>query len=145
MKGGVQTLLYCRCGKGKVRTHGLCKICYTLKLHDAKYFGGLREVVLKRDGYCCRVCGASGHGKRAIVVHHRVKGLSLLHLMISLCPACHAKVGKTKAALSRMPPLLLMLWREQHPDGHEQTLLDFNVRNATVATMPLFADDRAGN
>jgi hypothetical protein len=24
-----------------------------------------------------------------------------------------------------MPPLLLELWREQHPEGHEQTLLNF--------------------
>jgi hypothetical protein len=24
------------------------------------------------------------------------------------------------------PPLLLLLWREQHPEGHEQTYIDFN-------------------
>jgi hypothetical protein len=47
--------------------------------------------------------------------------------MISLCPGCHAKVGRTKAVLSQMPALLLELWREQHPLGHEQTALDFNV------------------
>jgi hypothetical protein len=34
--------------------------------------------------------------------------------MISLCPGCHAKVGRTKAVLSQMPALLLELWREQH-------------------------------
>jgi hypothetical protein len=33
--------------------------------------------------------------------------------------------------LSQMPPLLLELWREQHPEGHEQTALDF--RKAGVA------------
>jgi hypothetical protein len=27
--------------------------------------------------------------------------------------------------LSQMPPLLLELWREQHPEGHEQTVLEF--------------------
>ncbi len=142
MKGGVQTLLYCRCGKGKVRTNGMCKICYTLRLHDAKYFNGLREVVLKREGYCCRVCSASGLGKRAIGVHHRVPGVSLLPLMISLCSGCHAKVTRTKAVLSAMPPLLLQLWREQHPEGHEQTLLDFNTGVAAAATIPLFADGK---
>jgi hypothetical protein len=47
--------------------------------------------------------------------------------MISLCPGCHAKVGRTKVVLSQMPPLLLELWREQHPLGHEQTALDFNA------------------
>ena len=49
----------------------------------------------------------------------------VLNLMISLCPGCHAKVHQTKAVLSQMPPLLLELWREQHPKGHEQTALDF--------------------
>jgi hypothetical protein len=46
-------------------------------------------------------------------------------LMISLCPGCHAKVHRTIAVLSAMPPLLLELWREQHPDGHEQVMLAF--------------------
>jgi hypothetical protein len=27
-----------------------------------------------------------------------------------------------------MPPLLLKLWREQHPEGHEQVQLDFTSR-----------------
>jgi hypothetical protein len=31
---------------------------------------------------------------------------------------------------SQMPPLLLQLWREQHPEGHEQTKLDFSGRPA---------------
>ena len=123
----------------------MCKLCYNLKLHDIKYFNGLREAVLKRDGYSCRVCGASGHGKRAIVVHHRVPSVSSLHLMISLCPACHAKVTKTKTVLAAMPPLLLLLWREQHPDGHEQTQLGFDARDAATATLHLFTDDRAEN
>ncbi|MGI4756604.1 MAG: HNH endonuclease [Janthinobacterium lividum] len=104
--------------------HGLCPTYYTLKRQDADYFGGLREQVLERDGYACRVCGAPGRRKRSIVVHHRVPGKSVLNLMISLCPACHAKVSRTKAALRAMPPLLLELWREQHPEGHEQIALD---------------------
>jgi hypothetical protein len=28
-------------------------------------FGDLREAVLQRDGYCCRVCGTSGRRKRS--------------------------------------------------------------------------------
>jgi hypothetical protein len=51
--------------------------------------------------------------------------------MISLCPGCHAKVHRTKAVLSQMPPLLLELWREQHPNGHEQTALEFRSTGAT--------------
>jgi hypothetical protein len=48
--------------------------------------------------------------------------------MISLCPGCHAKVERTKMVLSEMNPLLLMLWRERHPTGHEQVMLDFELR-----------------
>jgi len=29
-----------------------------------------------------------------------------------------------------MPPLLLELWREQHPEGHEQTVLKFKRAGA---------------
>jgi hypothetical protein len=56
-----------------------------------------------------------------------------------------AKVHRTKAVLSRMSPLLLELWREQHPNGHEQTMLDFKVRGAAARKVPLFAEDRGGN
>ncbi len=79
-------------------------------------------------------------GKRSITVHHRVPGKSVLHLMISLCPACHNKVHRTKAVLSAMPPLLSQLWREQHPHGHEQTALNFNVQQARAEVVPLFVE-----
>ena len=72
----------------------------------------------------CRVCDASGCEKRSIIVHHRVPGKSVLNLMLSLCPGCRAKIHRTKAVLSAMPPLLLELWREQHPKGHEQVQLN---------------------
>ena len=106
---------------------GLCAVCYTLRRQDEAYFGGLRESVLTRDGYACRVCGASGRGKRLITVHHRVPGRSVLRLMISLCPGCHAKVHRTHVGRSMMAPLLLELWREEHPRGHEQPALDFGA------------------
>ena len=138
MKRAVQRALYCRCGNLKVLAHGMCATCYTLKRQDEEYFGGLREKVLERDGYRCRVCDASGRDKRSIVVHHRVPGVSLLHLMISLCPGCHAKVGRTKAVLSAMSPLLLELWREQHPQGHEQTTLDFTNKKLVIQRPRLF-------
>lgn len=78
--------------------------------------------------------------KRSIIVHHRVPGKSLLHLMISLCPGCHAKVHRTKAVLSQMEPLLLELWREQHPEGHEQTSLDYTPSEPVAQAVPLFTD-----
>jgi len=100
--------------KRKVLALGLCATCYTLKRQDEEHFGGMREAVLERDGYPCRVCYASGRDKRSIIVHYRVPGKSVLNLIISLCPGCHAKVHRTRTVLRHMPPLLLELWREQH-------------------------------
>lgn len=144
MKRGIQRFMHCRCGRERVLANGMCATCYTLRRQDEEHFGGLREAVLERDGYCCRVCGASGRGKRSITVHHRKPGRSVLHLMISLCPACHAKVHRTKTVMSEMPPLLLELWREQHPKGHEQTTLNFWVRGPAAKAVRLFSEAGKG-
>ena len=133
-----QRALYCRCGREKILANGMCAVCYTLKRQDSEYFGGLRELVLERDGHACRVCGASGRDKRSITVHHRVPGKSVMHMMIALCPGCHAKVHHTQAVLTEMPTLLLQLWREQHPHGHEQTRLDFGGYAVPATPLPLF-------
>jgi len=135
MKKSSQRSLHSPCGRPRVLARGLCAVCYTLRRQDKAYFGGLREAVLRRDGYICRVCAASGRGKRSITVHHRIPGRSALALMISLCPGCHAKVHRTKAVLSQMPPLLLVLWREQHPHGHEQTAIDFGAKLPSQAAI----------
>jgi 5-methylcytosine-specific restriction endonuclease McrA len=113
-------------GRPDILALGLCATCYTLKRQDEQYFGGLREAVLERDGYGCRACDAPGREKRSIIVHHRLRGVSELKLMISLCPGCHAKV-RTKMVLAEMNPLLLELWREQHPEGQEQIMLAFST------------------
>ena len=141
MRANRQRVMHCPCGNAKILALGLCSTCYTLKRQDEEYFGGLRETVLERDGYRCRVCDASGRDKRSIIVHHRRPGKSVLNLMLSLCPGCHAKVHRTKSVLSAMPPLLLELWREQHPNGHEQVQLDFTVRKPAAKLVPLFGDE----
>jgi 5-methylcytosine-specific restriction endonuclease McrA len=130
LKHTIQRGLCCPCGRPGIVASGLCPTCYSLKRQDQEYFGGLREQVLERDEYRCRACEAPGRDKRSITVHHRIPGKSVLNLMISLCPGCHAKVHRTKAVLSHMPPLLLELWREQHPEGHEQTVLEFRSTGA---------------
>ena len=144
MKGPVQRSLHCRCGNKKILAMGLCSTCYTLKRQDDEHFGGLREAVLEQDGKRCRVCDASGRDKRSIIVHHRVPGRSVLNLMISLCPGCHAKIHRTRVVMSAMPPLLLKLWREQHPKGHEQTNFNFKVQDPVAAHVPLFKPETTG-
>ncbi len=142
MKIGSQRVLYCACGRSNILAHGLCPTCYTLKRRDMSYFGGLREEVLKRDGYTCQGCGAPGRRKRSITVHHRQPGVSLLSLMISLCPKCHAKVERTQMVLFGMNPLLLELWREKHPQGLEQFALDFGkyTESGPCPRLPIYLD-----
>ena len=36
------------------------------------------------------------------------------------------------------PPLLVLLWREQHPIGHEQRQLDFRLRTPPPSQVLLF-------
>lgn len=98
-------------------------------------------MVLERDGYRCRPCDSPGRDKRSIVVHHRVHGKSVLSRMLSLCPGCHAKVHRNRAVLSVMPPLLLELWREQHPEVHEQVQLDYANKNSPPEPALLFRDE----
>jgi hypothetical protein len=43
--------------------------------------------------------------------------------------------------LSEIPPLLLTLWREQHPEGHEQVMIDFTVREMLAEPLPLFSEE----
>ena len=66
------------------------------------------------------------------------RGSRFLRLMISLCPGCQAKVHRTIAVLTEVPPLLLELWREQHREGHEQTVLQFRELAPAARAVPLF-------
>jgi hypothetical protein len=83
------------------------------------------------------VCGDPDLG-----VHHREPSKSVLDLMIALCAGCHAKIHRRKVILTKFPPLLLVLWREQHREGHEQTYFDLNVRKPpAVSTRPRTSSD----
>lgn len=143
MTRSLQRVLHCPCGNPKVLALGLCATCYTLKRQDEEYFGGLREQVLERDGYRCRVCAELPEIDRICAndppgVHHRVPGVSKLHLMITLGPAHHAQVHRLLVADKPMSPLGLKLWREQHPNGHEQIMLNFTERKNQAEVVPLF-------
>jgi hypothetical protein len=138
----VQGSMHCPCGREKILALGLCGTCYTLKRQDAEYFGGHREKVLTRDESRCRIpdCQTLKRGKRSVAVHHRVPGNSDPRLMLTLCLACHAKVTRTQFVQDDWHPFLRELWREQHPNGHEQTRLEFTVKKPAAKLMRLFPD-----
>ena len=140
MKKPQQIVMHCPCGNAKVLAKGLCATCYTFKRQDEEYFGGHREEVLRRDGYRCCVpgCTTVKRGKRSIAVHHREPGNSNPAKMLTLCLACHAKVTRTLHVDGHWPELLRVLWREQHPDGHEQGTLDFTRLKAQAERQQLF-------
>jgi hypothetical protein len=140
----VQRSICCPCGSDKVLALGLCGTCYTLKRQDEEYFGGQREAVLARDGNRCAVpgCTTLKRGKRSIAVHHRKPGNSDPKLMITLCLACHAKVTRTLYLQREWPPLLRVLWREQHPRADEQIAIDFAEKRTPAKGTLLFADEQ---
>ena len=142
MKEPRQIVMHCPCGNAKVLAKGLCSTCYTLKRQDEEYFGGHREQVLKRDEYRCRVpgCVTVKRGKRSLAVHHRELGNSDPAKMLTLCLACHAKVTRTLFVQDDWPAFLRVLWREQHPEGHEQHALNFAAKLPAAMTVPLFSD-----
>ena len=68
----------------------------------------------------------------------------MLPLLISLCLGCHAKVHRTRVGRALMAPLLLKLWREQHPRGQVQAALDFGEEQLPPRPVLLFPEEVAG-
>lgn len=106
---------------------------------------GHREDVLKRDDYPCRVPGCSTikRGERSVAVHHREPGNSDPAKMLTLCLSCHAKVTRTLFVRDDLPEFLRVLWREQHPEGHEQVALNFGALSAPARNVMLFEETKA--
>jgi 5-methylcytosine-specific restriction endonuclease McrA len=143
-----QSALWCRAcgGEGKLIA-GLCSRCYSRRHWDKHYFAGLRAQVLDRDGHACQLCTRPARGKRSIIVHHRRPGISKAAFLIALCPACHARLHRTRVlkhglmrtTLQAMVPFEVLLWREIHPDAPEQLALAFDgsgFQAASVAAQP---------
>jgi 5-methylcytosine-specific restriction endonuclease McrA len=120
-----QRFLHCLiCGHEELCSAGLCRHCYDAAYHSETYFGGLKEDVLERDGGRCRVCAAPTD-----IVHHRRPGVNDLAWLIAICAGCHAVVHRLQRLDRYLPPLLIELWREQHPaSGTEQFPLPFEER-----------------
>lgn len=65
---------------------------YSKLLRENKHFDGLRETILKRDGYRCQMCGSP----YKLVVHHKdgngrgsKSPNNTPENLITLCKACH--------------------------------------------------------
>jgi hypothetical protein len=97
-----------------------CRPCYCRRYRSLRFFGGLREVVLKRDWFRCRACGASAR----LVVHHR-SGDNQKRRLITLCICCNTRVHRYRALRSWVPEVLVKLWRERHPSEPVQLQLPF--------------------
>ena len=120
-----QLALFCGCGRRRVelREPGCCRLCYCRRYRSLRFFGGLREAVLKRDRFRCRACGASAR----LVVHHR-SGDNQKRRLITLCVGCHTRVHRYRALWTWVPEVLLRLWRERHPGEPVQFQLLFGIK-----------------
>ena len=87
-----------------------------------RWFAGLRELILKRDRFKCRVCGVG----RRLVVHHRDER-NAKSWLITLCIRCHVRLHRSRRLRYWVPEALLGLWREQHPAVPLQLQLPFAV------------------
>ena len=109
-----QPRLFCPCGQGTPAIAGLCRACYWERAHSRARFAGNRELVLARDRWACRICGA-GKAPRRLHVHHRRPGIHDAASLVALCAACHARVHRTLAFRGWSPETLVEFWIEQHP------------------------------
>ena len=60
--------------------------------------------------------------------------------MLTLCLPCHAKVTRTFYVQDDWPEFLRVLWREQHPEGHEQSALNFMTAVPQAKNVLLFKE-----
>jgi hypothetical protein len=107
--GQLSFLCFCGAKAIELKTLGCCRSCYDRQYHSERLFGGLRDRVLKRDGFRCRGCGA---GSR-LLVHHRDER-NEEDLLLTLCIGCHMRVHHSSGFRRWLPAMLLRLWREWH-------------------------------
>ena len=95
-----QLALFCGCGRRPVelREPGCCRLCYCRRYRSLRFFGGLRETILKRDRFRCRACGDLAR----LVVHHRNERNEKRGL-ITLCIGCHTRVHCYRALRRWVP------------------------------------------
>jgi len=118
---GMQLSFLCPCGKQIVlKALGCCRSCYDRRHHSVRFFGGLRERVLKRDRFRCRGCGR----RSAMVVHHRDRH-NRTNLLVTLCIRCHIRIHRSSGLKYWFSEILVRLWHELHPNAPIQVQLSF--------------------
>src|ERR1700722_4965869 len=119
---GTQLGLLCVCGRRPIelKSQRCCRLCYYRQYDSLRWFGGLRELILKRDRFRCRACGSA----RRLVVHHRDER-NAQPLLITLCICFHVRLHHSRSFRQWVPEALLELWRELHPSTPLQLQLPF--------------------
>jgi hypothetical protein len=122
---GAQLRFLCTCGRRPIELKALrcCRLCYYRQYDSLRWFGGLRDLILKRDRFACRACGAT----RRLVVHHRDER-NAQPLLITLCIRCHVRLHHSRRFRQWVPEALLELWRELHPSTPLQLQLPFATK-----------------
>jgi len=120
----IQRSLFCPCGAAKATGADFCRVCQIHIRYSKRRFGGHREAVLLRDRRLCQSCGDTDFNPRRIHVHHRRPGEHTLEGLVTLCAACHARVHRLRSVYHYLPPPLIPLWVEQHPDAPVQLQLE---------------------
>jgi hypothetical protein len=117
----VQLSFLCACGSRiELKNLGCCRSCYDRRHHSLRFFGGLRERVLMRDRFRCRVCGK----RSALVVHHRDRR-NRTNFLVTLCVRCHVRIHRSSGLRYSFSKVLVRLWRELHPNAPMQLQLSF--------------------
>jgi hypothetical protein len=126
-----QLFFLCTCGEKAIelKTLGCRRSCYDRQYRSLRLFGGLRNRVLKRDGFRCRVCSA----RSRLLVHHRDK-LDEEELLLTLCVGCHMGVHHSYRLRHWLPAMLLRLWREWHKGEPAQLQLSLESVAENLAT-----------
>ena len=125
----------CACGRRplELKGPGFCRACYYRRYHSLRFFGGLREAVLRRDRFRCRVCGSGA----PLLVHHR-DGHNERRLLITLCISCHVRLHRYRGFSRWIPKVLFELWSEIHPGQPLQLQLPLAISLAEFGKSPTF-------
>ena len=127
---GTQLGLLCVCGRRPIELKGqrCCRLCYYRHYDSLRWFGRLREVILKRDRFIFRAWGS----ERRLVVHHRYER-NASSLLITLGIRCHVRLHHSRRFRSWVPEALLGLWNELHPSAPLQLQLALIMRTKPVS------------